>query len=332
MEYLPNGYTMELPRGSFPLSTDSMVLGYFARLPKNAGVLDLGSGCGTLGLLLCAKDPNCHVTGFELTTAAHDAALENIRRNHLSDRMESICADLRQIPAMVAPGSFDVCVSNPPYFSGGPASRENTAARREDTCTLSDLMRSARWALKFGGDFFLVHKPERLAEIITAGGAVGLEAKRLCLLRHKADAPVNLVLVQLRKGGKPGLRWEELCLQGPGVFFRQGFVHIGQNFILAFQIRHKGEEGVLLLVRGAAAAGGKLCLALLAAAHLGQSAGEELVNGLQMLHFGLAQLGEQVLQLAVTGLGGGTAVLFNAQLLLAAQILQQGSFLGRKRH
>lgn len=212
MEYLPNGYTMELPRGSFPLSTDSMVLGHFARLPKNASILDLGSGCGTLGLLLCAKDPNCHVTGFELTTAAHDAALENIRRNHLSDRMESICADLRQIPAMVAPGSFDVCVSNPPYFSGGPASRENTAARREDTCTLSDLMRSAGWALKFGGDFFLVHKPERLAEAIAKAAENGMEAKRLCLLRHKETGPVALILLQFRKGAKPGLILEEKAL------------------------------------------------------------------------------------------------------------------------
>lgn len=212
MEYLPNGYTMELPAGSFPLSTDSMVLGHFARLPKNARVLDLGSGCGTLGLLLCAKAPNCHVTGFELTETAHCAALENIRRNELAHRMESVCADLRQIPDRVTPGSFTACISNPPYFSGGPASKENAAARREDTCTLTDLMRSAGWALKFGGDFFLVHKPERLAEAIARAGENGLEAKRLCLLRHKEKGPVTLVLLQFRKGAKPGLILEEQTL------------------------------------------------------------------------------------------------------------------------
>lgn len=212
MEYLPNGFTMELPAGSFPLSTDSMVLGFFARLPKNARVLDLGSGCGTLGLLLCAKDTNCHVTGFELSEMAHGAAQENIRRNELSHRMESVCTDLRQIPNLVSPGGFDVCISNPPYFSGGPASKENATARREDTCSLSDLMRSAGWALKFGGDFFLVHKPERLAEAIARAAENGLEAKRLCLLRHTEKGAVTLVLLQFRKGAKPGLILEEQAL------------------------------------------------------------------------------------------------------------------------
>ena len=212
MELLPNGYTLELPEGCFPLSTDSMVLGHFARLPRNARILDLGAGCGTLGLLLCAKDPNCHVTGLELTENAHRASWENIRRNGLEGRMESICTDLRQIPNMISPGCFDICISNPPYFSGGPASKENTTARREDTCTLADLMRSAGWALKFGGDFFLVHKPERLAEAIAKAAENGMEAKRLCLVRHKENGPVNLILLQFRKGAKPGLIWEEQTL------------------------------------------------------------------------------------------------------------------------
>ena len=57
MEYLHNGYTLDVCRGAFPLSTDSIALSGFARLPKQANVLDLGAGCGTLGLLLCAKDP-----------------------------------------------------------------------------------------------------------------------------------------------------------------------------------------------------------------------------------------------------------------------------------
>ena len=81
MEYLPNGFTLEIPAGAFPLSTDSMVLSHFVKLPRNARALDLGSGCGTLGLLLCAKEDSCTVTGMELEETAHLAALENIRRN-----------------------------------------------------------------------------------------------------------------------------------------------------------------------------------------------------------------------------------------------------------
>ena len=215
MEYLPNGYTLELAEGTFPLSTDSMVLSHFTKLPKNARVLDLGSGCGTLGLLLCSRNENCTVTGLESSETAHRAALENICRNRLTARMESICCDLRSVSERFSPGSFSVCISNPPYFSGGPASKAAPLARREDTCTPEDLFRAAAFALKYGGDFFLVHKPERLAELIVRASEHKLEAKRLCLVRHRADAPVNLILLQFRKGAKPGLIWEEIVLHNP---------------------------------------------------------------------------------------------------------------------
>lgn len=212
MEYLPNGFTLSLCEGAFPLSTDSMILSYFVHLPKNASVLDLGSGCGTLGLLLCSKDPNCHVTGVELEEKAHLQALENIHRNDLTSRMESICADLRSVSERFSPGCFSCCVSNPPYFSGGAASRNLPLARQEGCCTPDDLFSCGAALLKFGGDFFLVHKPERLAELIATAAKYKLEAKRLCLVRHKEGSPVNLILLQLRKGAKPGLTWEEVIL------------------------------------------------------------------------------------------------------------------------
>ena len=212
MEHLSNGFTLEIPVGAFPLSTDSMALAHFVRLPRNARVLDLGSGCGTLGLLLCASDEHCHVTGVERDPLAHQAAMDNIQRNSLTSRMESICTDLRTLSDFFTPGSFSVCISNPPYFSGGPASQSLPDARKETTCNLSDLMQAADRALKYGGDFYIVHKPERLAEIIALGAAHKLEAKRLMLLRHRQSGPVSLILLQLRKGGKPGLTLEEASL------------------------------------------------------------------------------------------------------------------------
>ena len=212
MEYLPNGFTLSLCSGAFPLSTDSMLLSHFVRLPKNASVVDLGSGCGTLGLLLCSKDQSCHVTGIELEEKAHLEALENIRRNGLDARMESLCADIRSVSERFSPGSFSCCISNPPYFSGGFSSQTLATARQEGSCTPDDLFKCGSRLLKFGGDFFLVHKPERLAELIATGAKYSLEAKRLCLVRHREHAPVNLILLQLRKGAKPGLVWEEITL------------------------------------------------------------------------------------------------------------------------
>lgn len=212
MEQLHNGYTLELCEGAFPLSTDSVALAHFARLPKNATVLDLGSGCGTLGMLLCAEDASCRVTGIELDEKAHLTALENASRNQLEGRLQSICADLTTLSEFLAPGSFSCCVSNPPYFTAGPESQSVPLARREDRCTMAQLFEAAAWAVKYGGDFYLVHRPERLGEIFACAANVRMEPKRLCLLRHRPDSPVSLVLVQCRKGAKPGLLWEELCL------------------------------------------------------------------------------------------------------------------------
>lgn len=211
MEYLPGNIELNIPGGCFPLTTDSMALADFAGIGGDSAVLDLGSGCGTLGLLLCARSPHCRITGVELDEAAHAAALENIRRNRLDARMESICTDMRRVPELFAPGAFDCCISNPPYFSGGFPARLSSA-RREEMCTLTELMRSAAHALKYGGDFYLVHRPERLAEAIALGAQHRLEAKRLRLLRHREGGPVALVLLQLRKGARPGLALEEIAL------------------------------------------------------------------------------------------------------------------------
>lgn len=209
MEHLHNGFTLEFSPGAFPLSTDSIALSGFVKLPRQANVLDLGSGCGTLGLLLCAAYNDCHVTGIELDAQAHEMALHNANCNAVASRLNSICADLNTIPSILSPGQFHVCVSNPPYFAAGPQSQTLPLARREDVCSLDDVFSAAAWSLRYGGDFFLVHRPERLAELCACGTNHKLEPKRLCLLRHRTDGPISLVLLQCRKGGKPGLILEE---------------------------------------------------------------------------------------------------------------------------
>lgn len=212
METLHNGFLLDAPQGTFPLSTDSMVLADFVQLPKSATVLDLGSGCGTLGILLCAKDPKCQVNGVESDTHSHQYALQNIAANQLDGRMSSQLGDLRDLKSWCAPGSYSCCVSNPPYFSGGPVSRQLPQARHSDQCSTADLLEAASWALKYGGDLFLVHKPFYLAELCAHASHSGLEPKRLCLVRHKPDKECSLILLQCRKGAKPGLQLSEICL------------------------------------------------------------------------------------------------------------------------
>lgn len=225
MEQLYGGYTLELNSDSFPLSTDSIALSGFVKLPKNARVLDLGSGCGTLGLLLCAKDAHCTVTGVELSESDHQCALKNIAANRLDDRLKSLCADLRSIPELLPAGSFTVCVSNPPYFTGGFKSAKCAQARHTDHCSVEELFAVAGRALKYGGDLFLVHKPENLAQLCHEACKNGLQPKKLCLLRHQAGGPVTLILLQCRKGGKVGLTIQEQALYHtdgtPTAYFKQ---------------------------------------------------------------------------------------------------------------
>lgn len=225
MEYLHNGFTLSLCDSAFALSTDSIALSGFVRLPRQAKVLDLGSGCGTLGLLLCANDPGCTVTGVEINEDAHNMALHNAEVNGISSRLSSICADLRTIPSYLKPGSFHCCVSNPPYFTSGPVSQTHGTARHEESCSLNDLFQAAAWALRYGGDFFLVHKPERLAELCACASGHKLEPKRLCFLRHRPGSPISLILMQCRKGAKPGLTIEEETLQNtdgtPSDYYRR---------------------------------------------------------------------------------------------------------------
>ena len=154
---------MRIPDAQFRVSTDSMVLADFCRLPPQARVLDLGCGCGALGLLLLGAAPEVFADGIEIQPDAARQAAQNAEENGLSGRFRVFCGDLRQMPPELAPGSYDCVVSNPPYYSPGSGHlrREDSLsiARSELTCPLDALCAAAARALRWGGRFFLVHKP-----------------------------------------------------------------------------------------------------------------------------------------------------------------------------
>lgn len=210
LEILWNGITMDAAN-TFPLSTDSILLADFTPLEKNSKIADLGSGCGTLGLLLCGKDETCRVTGIELQEASHRAALENIRRNGLQERLTSMQGDIRSVRSLLAANGYDCVVSNPPYFpqnAGAPAKGNAMAARGEENCDLPSLFEAGAWLLRYGGIFCLVHRPERLTDLLYYARQCKLEPKRIRFVRHHAGSPISLVLLQYKLGGKPGLCFE----------------------------------------------------------------------------------------------------------------------------
>lgn len=218
-EQIGGKYRMELSQTQFSLSTDSIALADFARVFSGARVCDLGCGCGALGLLLLAKCETLQVTGVEIQEPAARCAAENAAQNGLS-QFSVLHGDLREYRTLLPANGFDIVVSNPPYYpvSGGAAPEKLplAIARSEVCCTLSDLCACAAWCLRFGGSFFLVHKPERLTDLLCTLRAHRLEPKRIRLVRHHAGADANLVLIAARRGGKPGVMLEpELLLFTP---------------------------------------------------------------------------------------------------------------------
>ena len=210
MEELISGkIRMQWSSTHFRPSTDSMVLADFAECHTNEKVCDLGCGCGTLMLLLAGKQDTAEIWGIEYLPEPAQFAQKNVEANGFSSRMHVISGDLRDASLLKA-GSFDCVVSNPPYYplaSGIVSQRDPLAdARSEKNCTLFELCACASRIVRFGGRFYLVHKPERLCDVLCALRENKLEPKRLQFVRHNEKTSRSLVLIEARRGANGGLK------------------------------------------------------------------------------------------------------------------------------
>ena len=215
----PGGPTLRQAE-HFRLGTDCVLLADFAQTSGVKRGIDLGCASGAAALLLLEKDPALHMTGLEIVPEAAELARENMRQNGLEARSEIVTGDLRQHRALFRAGSFDLVVCNPPYFPRGsgalPADADRAAARGELLCTLAEICEAAAFLCRTGGRVCLVHKPERLSELMCALSAAGIEPKRLRLVCRDALSGPSLILLEGRRGGKPGLKIEPaLLLQNP---------------------------------------------------------------------------------------------------------------------
>lgn len=211
-ELWPGGPKYKQEKNAFPLSTDSVLLAYFAAPIRARRILDLGCGAGALCVLAHASHSAAEIGGVELRPEAAALCRENFEANGLDPGLV-VTGDLREYRALWGAGGFDLVVSNPPYFprGGGAASPDGArdTARCERECTLDELCAASAYLCRNGGAFALVHRPERLSEIFCTLTAHGLEPKRLRFVQYKAGHAPSLALIEARRGGRPGLDIEK---------------------------------------------------------------------------------------------------------------------------
>jgi len=200
----------------FKLGTDTVLLSDFVNISSAKRGIDLGCASGAIALLLLTKSEKLHMSGLDIVEEAVGLAGENMRENGLEERSRIIHGDIKEHRSLFTSGSFDLVVANPPYFAMGsgavsPKSGRD-AARGEMQCSLEDFLAAAAFLLRTGGSFNMVHRPERLSEAFCLMSRYGLEAKRLRLVCHKAASAPSLVLIEGRRGAKPGLKIEPVLI------------------------------------------------------------------------------------------------------------------------
>ncbi|MDW7644515.1 MAG: tRNA1(Val) (adenine(37)-N6)-methyltransferase [Desulfuromonadales bacterium] len=197
----------------YRFSLDPVLLCSFARIRPQDRVLDLGTGAGIIPLLLASRHASIRVVGVERQEELADRARRSAQLNRLDERIEIVCGDMRVPEVLSRYAPFAAVLSNPPYRPAGtgrlsPGS-ERAAARHELAGGLDDFVGTAARCLDDGGRFFVIHLAERLTDLLCAMRLEKLEPKRLRIVLSRAGEAARLVLVEGRKGAKPGLVVED---------------------------------------------------------------------------------------------------------------------------
>lgn len=201
-----NGYQIIQNSSKFCFGMDAVLLSGFARVKLGERVLDLGTGTGIIPILLRGKTEGRDFTGLEIQEESADMARRSVAYNHLEESISIVTGDIKEAAALFGAASFDVVTSNPPYMTGNHGlvnpEQPKAIARHELLCTLEDVVRETAKVLRPGGRFYLVHRPFRLAEIMTVLVKYKLEPKRMRLVYPFVDKEPNMVLLEALSGGR----------------------------------------------------------------------------------------------------------------------------------
>ncbi len=200
-------------KDGFCFGVDAVLLSHFAQVAKNSKVIDLGTGTGIIAVLVAAKKGPERVVGLEIQHDMADMAARSVELNALSERVSIVQGDIKDAVRIFAAASFDAVVTNPPYMEKGggllnPADVK-AISRHEILCTLEDIVSVASRLMKPGGKFSMVHRPQRLADIIYHMRSYSIEPKQLRFVHPSPGKKPNLLLISGTKNGKAELRVQE---------------------------------------------------------------------------------------------------------------------------
>ncbi len=221
------GYRIIQDPGKFCFGMDAVLLSDFAKANEDDRVLDIGTGTGIIPILMEARYGGSRYTGLEIQEESADMASRSVALNQLEDKISIVTGDIKEAETYFEAASFDVITCNPPYMIGqhGLANPEEpkAIARHEVKCTLEDIIKKSAKLLVPGGKFYMVHRPFRLAEIMTYMSEYKIEPKRMRLVYPYVDKEPNMVLIEGARGGKSRITVEKplIVYESPGKYTRE---------------------------------------------------------------------------------------------------------------
>jgi len=201
-------------KDGFCFGIDSVLLSDFAKdIRNNSKVLDLGTGTGIIGTLLCAKTNLSKIYGIDIQKDVCDMASRSIKLNNLEDKFEIINSNIKDLINIFEENSFDAIVSNPPYKKDNSGlkneSETKLISRHEITASLEDFISISSKLLKNNGNIYIVHRPERLSDLFYLLKKYNLEPKKLRMVQSYITSKPKLILVKAIKNAKSFLNIEE---------------------------------------------------------------------------------------------------------------------------
>ena len=201
-------------KDGFCFGIDAVLLSDFAKdIRNNSKVLDLGTGTGIVGTLLCSKTNLSKIYGIDIQKDVCDMASRSVKLNNLENKFEIINTNIKDLETIFEEASFDAIVSNPPYKKDNSGLKNEAEtkliSRHEITASLEDFISISSKLLKSNGNIYMVHRPERLSDLFYLLKKYNLEPKKLRMVQSYVDSNPKLVLVKATKSAKSFLNIEK---------------------------------------------------------------------------------------------------------------------------